>query len=73
MHKSSTTSLHQNSHSATQNSPPTISWNCKKTEPERIRMNITNEVWKGGKKEIEKLINYVKKIQMYNGIKRKSK
>jgi hypothetical protein len=31
----------------------------KVTELERIRMNITSEVWKGEK---EKLITYVKKI-----------
>jgi hypothetical protein len=45
-----------------------ILWTCKETEPERIRMNITSEVWKGGKKEIEKLITYVKKnptVQRY--------
>jgi hypothetical protein len=45
-----------------------ILWTCKETEPERIRMNIKSEVWKGGKKEMEKIITYVKKIQLYNGI-----
>jgi hypothetical protein len=43
-------------------------WTCKETEAERNRINITSEVWKGGTKEIEKLITYVKKIQLYNGI-----
>jgi hypothetical protein len=37
-------------------------WNCKETEPERIRMNIPSEVGKGEKEEMEKLITYVKKI-----------
>jgi hypothetical protein len=46
---------HQNAHS-------------KETEAERNRTNITSEVWKGGKKKMEKLIIYVKKIQLYNGI-----
>jgi hypothetical protein len=31
-------------------------------------MNITQEIWKGGKKEMEKLIQYVKEIELYNGI-----
>jgi hypothetical protein len=28
-----------------------ILWNCKDTKPERIRMNITSEVWKGRSKK----------------------
>jgi hypothetical protein len=39
-----------------------ILWTCKETEPERNRINITSEVWKGGKKKMEKLITYDKKI-----------
>jgi hypothetical protein len=45
-----------------------ILWTCKETEPERNRIIITSEVWKGGKQEMEKLITYVKKnsiIQRY--------
>jgi hypothetical protein len=45
-----------------------IIWICKEMEAERNRINITSEVWKGGKKEMEKLITHVKKIQLYNGI-----
>jgi hypothetical protein len=45
-----------------------ILWTCEETKPERNRINITSKVWKGGKKEMEKLITYVKKIQLYNGI-----
>jgi hypothetical protein len=70
-HKLSTMNHHQNAHSATQNLPlcTYILWTSTETEAsERNRINITSEVWKGGKKEIEKLITYVKKIQLYNGI-----
>jgi hypothetical protein len=45
-----------------------ILWTCKETDAERNRINITSEVWKGGKKEMDKLFTYVKKIQLYNGI-----
>jgi hypothetical protein len=31
-------------------------------------MNITKEIWKGGKQEMEKLIKYVKKIGFFDGI-----
>jgi hypothetical protein len=31
-------------------------------------MNITKEIWKGGKEEMEKLLQYVKEIELYNGI-----
>jgi hypothetical protein len=67
------------SHSFTNNQPPPecplcdtklttdhILWTCKETKAERNRINITSEVWKGGKKEMEELI--VKKIQLYNCI-----
>jgi 2-phosphoglycerate kinase len=69
IHKLSIMNHHQNAHSATQNL-----LTCKKTEAERKRINITSEVWKGGKKEMEKHITYVKKnliIQRY--LKRKRK
>jgi hypothetical protein len=31
-------------------------------------MNITKEIWKGGKEEMEKLRQYVNEIELYNGI-----
>jgi hypothetical protein len=31
-------------------------------------MNITKEILKGGKEEMEKLIQYVKEIELYNGM-----
>jgi hypothetical protein len=40
-----------------------ILWTCGETETERTRTNLTNEVWKGGRKEMEQLITQVKKIQ----------
>jgi hypothetical protein len=33
----------------------------------RLQMNITKEKWKGGgKEEMEKLLSYVKEIELYN-------
>jgi hypothetical protein len=31
-------------------------------------MNITKEIWKGGKQEMEKLIKYVEEIGFFDGI-----
>jgi hypothetical protein len=31
-------------------------------------MNITKEIWKGGKQEMEMLIKYVKEIGFFDGI-----
>jgi hypothetical protein len=31
-------------------------------------MNITKEIWKSGKEEMEKLLQYVEEIGLYNGI-----
>jgi hypothetical protein len=45
-----------------------ILWNCKETEIKRLQKNITKEIWKGGKEEMEKLLQYVKEIDVYNGI-----
>jgi hypothetical protein len=45
-----------------------ILWQCKDTKKEMTRMNITKEVWKEEKPELESLIEYVKKIGLYNGI-----
>jgi hypothetical protein len=43
-----------------------ILWTCKETEEKRNRNNITSDIWKGEKKDMEKLIAYVKRIQLYN-------
>jgi hypothetical protein len=43
-------------------------WTCKETEEERNRYNITSDTWEGRKKDMEKLIAYVKRIQLYNEI-----
>jgi hypothetical protein len=31
-------------------------------------MDITKEIWKGERQEMEKLIKYVKEIELFNGI-----
>jgi hypothetical protein len=38
-----------------------IIWNCVKTEAERQRANIQNDIWDKGKDGINQLIEYVKK------------
>jgi hypothetical protein len=45
-----------------------ILWDCKETEIKRLQMNITEEIWKGGKEEMEKLLQYVKEIELYNKV-----
>jgi hypothetical protein len=45
-----------------------ILWECKETEIKRLQMNITEEIWKGGKEEMEKLLQDVKEIGLYNKI-----
>jgi hypothetical protein len=39
-----------------------ILWHCKETETKQLQMDITEEIWKGGKQEMNKLIKYVKEI-----------
>jgi hypothetical protein len=41
-------------------------WDCMEIEIKRLQMNITKEIWKAGKEEMEK--QYVKKIGRYNEI-----
>jgi hypothetical protein len=43
-----------------------ILWDCKETEMKRLQMNITKEIWKVGKEEMKKLLQYVKEIELYN-------
>jgi hypothetical protein len=31
-------------------------------------MDITKEIWKGGRQDMEKLITYVKEIELFDGI-----
>jgi undecaprenyl pyrophosphate synthase len=45
-----------------------ILWDCKETEIKRLQMNITTENWKVSKEEMEKLLQYVKEIELYNGM-----
>jgi hypothetical protein len=40
----------------------------KETEIKRLQMNITKEIWKGGKEEMVKLLQYVKEIELYKRI-----
>jgi hypothetical protein len=35
-------------------------WHCKETETKRLQMDIKKKIWKNGRQEMEKLINYVK-------------
>jgi hypothetical protein len=49
-----------------------ILWHCKETEMKRLQMDITKEIWKGGKQEMEKLIKYVKEIGYFDGILKKT-
>jgi hypothetical protein len=50
-----------------------ILWHCTGTETKRLQMDITKEIWKGGKHEMEKLIKYVKEIGFFDGKKKKLK
>jgi hypothetical protein len=40
----------------------------QRNRKKRLQINITKEIWKGGKEEMEKLLQYVKEIELYNGI-----
>jgi hypothetical protein len=40
----------------------------KEAEMTRLQMNITKDMWKGGKEEMEKLLSYVKEMGIYNRI-----
>jgi hypothetical protein len=48
-----------------------ILWQCKETETKRPQTGITKEIWKGGRQEMEKLIKYVKEIELFDGILKK--
>jgi hypothetical protein len=39
-----------------------IRWQCKETKEKMTRMNITKKVWKEGRPRMERLIEYVKKL-----------
>jgi ribosomal protein L31E len=45
-----------------------IPWHCKEPETKRLQMDITKEIWKGGIQEMEKLITYVKGIELFDRI-----
>jgi hypothetical protein len=42
-----------------------ILWHSKETETKRLQMDITKEIWKGRKQEMEKLIKYVKETKIF--------
>jgi hypothetical protein len=39
----------------------------QRTHPS-LQMDITKEIWKDGRREMEKLIPYVKEIELFDGI-----
>jgi hypothetical protein len=45
-----------------------ISLALKETETKRLQMDITKEIWKGGRQEMEKLIKSLKEIGFFDGI-----
>jgi hypothetical protein len=45
-----------------------ILWQCKKTEKERRKSNMTKEVWKKGAQGAKLLVEYVKNIGLYYGL-----
>jgi hypothetical protein len=45
-----------------------IIWDCIKTEAEKQRANIQNNIWDKGKDGLKQLIEYFKRIGFYQGI-----
>jgi hypothetical protein len=45
-----------------------ILWECKETKDQRMNMDMRKEQWIDGKKGMETIIDYAKKIRLYNGI-----
>jgi hypothetical protein len=43
-------------------------WECKETEDQRTNMDMKKKQWNNGKKVMEKIIDYVKEIRLYDGI-----
>jgi hypothetical protein len=43
-------------------------WQCKETEEERQKCNMTKEVWKKGEEGAKMLVEYVKNIGLYYGL-----
>jgi hypothetical protein len=41
-----------------------IIWHCEETASKRLEMDITKEIWKGGRQVKEKSIAYVKEIEL---------
>jgi ribonucleotide monophosphatase NagD (HAD superfamily) len=48
--------LHQIMRTNTKTMTSTDIWHCKETETKRLHIDITKEIWKDGKQEMEKLI-----------------
>jgi hypothetical protein len=45
-----------------------ILWQCKETEEERRKSNITKEVWEKEEEGAKMLVEYVKNIGLYYGV-----
>jgi hypothetical protein len=45
-----------------------ILWQCKETEEERRKSNITKEIWEKGEEGPKMLEEYVKNIILYYGL-----
>jgi hypothetical protein len=45
-----------------------ILWQCKETEEERRKSNMTKEVWEKGEELAKMLVEYVKNIGLYYGL-----
>jgi hypothetical protein len=45
-----------------------ILWQCKETEEERRKSNMTKEVWEKEEEGAKMLVEYVENIGFYNGL-----
>jgi DNA repair exonuclease SbcCD ATPase subunit len=45
-----------------------ILWQCKETDEERRKSNMTKEVWEKGEEQAKMLVEYVKNIGLYYGL-----
>jgi hypothetical protein len=45
-----------------------IIWQCKETEEERRKSNITKKIWEKGEEGSKMLVEYVKNIGLYHGL-----
>jgi hypothetical protein len=45
-----------------------ILWQCKETEEEKRKINMTKEVWEKGEEGAKMLVEYLKNIGLYYGL-----